>query len=80
MSMMHFWDSALAKVLPEFYQLEASPQTMYRIKKALLLTMREEHGVQVSDEDARHIRVEWMEQEQSVNLVIPPKLLTQTLH
>ncbi len=78
MSLMHLWDQALMKVLPKYYQQDASPQTLFRIKKDILSEMKEH--IAISKDDARHVKVQWLADEKSVNLVVPPKLLTQTLH
>ncbi len=75
---MHLWDVALMKVLPEFYEADASPQTLYRIKKRIVEEMRTH--MKISKAEERQVRVEWMAKTQSVNLVIPPNLLTRTLH
>lgn len=74
------WDAALMSVLPRYYKQDATPQTLYRIKKDLLKVMREQHHLEISSADARRVRVEWMAEEGSVNLRLPPNLLARTLH
>ncbi|MHB8354989.1 MAG: hypothetical protein ACYDCF_11220 [Burkholderiales bacterium] len=68
------------RVLPEFYNKDASPQNLYRIKKEIVRIMRDEHHLEIGSDDFRRVRVEILDDGQSVNLVVPPNLLTKTLH
>lgn len=77
MNLMHMWDQALMSVLPSYYNTDATPQTVYRIKRDIVRIMRGQ-GVVISDMDEHRIKVKFAEAE--VNMIIPPHLLTQTLH
>lgn len=77
MNLMHMWDQALMSVLPDYYNTDATPQTVYRIKRDIVRIMRGQ-GVEISDMDEHRIKIQFSEAE--VNMVIPPHLLTQTLH
>lgn len=80
MNLMHAWDQALMSVLPKFYRQHATPQTLYRIKRDIVALMRDQHHLHISRHEERQVRVEWLEESQSVNLVIPPQLLARTVH
>ena len=77
MNLMHLWDKSLMDVLPGYYEMEASPQTMYRIKKDVVQAMRG-HGVSISSIDEHRIKVAFNGED--VNMTIPPHLLAQTVH
>ncbi len=78
--MMHEWDAALMCVLPKYYKQAADPQTLTKIKNDMIQVMREKHHLHISEADAQKIKVEWLAEEEAVNLVIPHELLTQTIH
>lgn len=68
-------------VLPNYYDEDASPQTLYRIRRDMVKIMREQHKLPVSKSDEHRIRLEWNGEEQSMNVIIPPHLLAgNTLH